>query len=125
MTVHDSETLEAEDGDEADDDEPVEETAPGDAAVDLDSGLGLEEDVSITLPADATSEEAAAIVAAIGAHLRDLEAAAAAQSDDTETWDGKRWSFAGRIDAQQGRTVRVPTRAPTNPWAAAGRADRF
>ncbi|MFC7230250.1 hypothetical protein ACFQMM_00570 [Saliphagus sp. GCM10025308] len=117
MTANDSEALEVEGGSgERANDEPT------DTAIDVD--VTLEESVSITLPADATSEEAAAIAAAIGAHLRDLEAAAAAQTDE-ETWDGKRWSFAGRIDAQQGRTVRVPTRAPTNPWAAAGRADRF
>ncbi|MFP9192612.1 hypothetical protein [Natronosalvus vescus] len=84
----------------------------------------LVEDVSVTLPDDATTEEAAAIVAAIGAHLQDLERAAA-QGDGADTWEGKRWSFAGRLDAHQGRTVRVPTRAPTNPWAAASRADRF
>ncbi|USZ72766.1 hypothetical protein [Natronosalvus halobius] len=125
MTANDSEALETETETETEDDEPVEGTAlDDDADFGAELDLGLEKDVSITLPADATSEEAAAIVAAIGAHLRDLEAAAA-QTDDEETWDGKRWSFAGRIDAQQSRTVRVPTRAPTNPWAAAGRTGRF
>ncbi|WP_312908710.1 hypothetical protein [Natronosalvus caseinilyticus] len=120
MTANDSEALEVEGGSgERASGEPTDT----DTASDVD--VTLDKDVSITLPADATSEEAAAIVAAIGAHLRDLEAAAAAQSADEKTWDGKRWSFAGRIDAQQGRNVRVPTRAPTNPWAAAGRADRF
>jgi len=42
-----------------------------------------------------------------------------------ETWDGERWAFAGRIESFGGRTVRVPDGAPTDRWAAAGRADRF
>ncbi|WP_129113278.1 acc operon protein [Halegenticoccus tardaugens] len=79
---------------------------------------------ALDLPADADSEEAAAIVAAIGAHLRDQELAAAAE-DDAETWDGERWTFAGRVDQLQGRNVRVPDRAPTDAWTAAGRTARF
>ncbi len=79
----------------------------------------------LTIPDDATDEEAAAIAAAIGAHVRDLELAAALAAAGEATWDGKRWSFTGRIRGQQGRTVRVPRDAPTNPWAAAGRTDRF
>ncbi|QLG51117.1 hypothetical protein HYG82_01570 [Natrinema halophilum] len=83
-------------------------------------------DVSLELPADADDEEAAAIMAAIGAHLHDhaLAAAAAAASGE-ETWDEKRWAFAGRVREQQHRTVRVPREAPTNAWSAAGRTDRF
>ncbi|APX95950.1 hypothetical protein [Natronorubrum daqingense] len=80
----------------------------------------------IDLPADASDEEAAAIVAAIGAHVHDHALAiAAAASESEETWDGKRWSFAGRIRDRQQRTVRVPRESPTDPWAAAGRTDRF
>ncbi|QSX01212.1 hypothetical protein J0X25_15445 [Haloterrigena alkaliphila] len=84
-------------------------------------------DVELELPDDATEDEAAAIAAAIGAHLHDqaLAAAAAAAAGEEETWDEKRWSFAGRIRAQQHRTVRVPRSAPINPWSAAGRTDRF
>ncbi|OIB57117.1 hypothetical protein [Natrialba sp. SSL1] len=86
----------------------------------LPSGVELE------LPADADDEEAAAIVAAIGAHLHDqARAAAAAAAQTEETWDGKRWSFAGRVRAQQGDDVRVPKSAPTDAWTAAGRTDRF
>lgn len=70
----------------------------------------------------ASEEEAAAIAAAIGSHLRAEEAEA---GEDTETWDGERWGFAGRIERTQGRRVRVPTSAPTDRWAAAGRAARF
>ena len=84
-------------------------------------------DVELDIPDDASNEEAAAIAAAIGAHLHDhaLAVAAAAAAGAEESWDDKRWSFAGRIRAQQHRTVRVPREAPTDPWTAAGRTDRF
>lgn len=77
----------------------------------------------VSVPADATTEEAAAIVAAISAHLRD-EAAAEDEASEV-TWHGERWSFAGRIDRLQNRQVRVPDGAPTDAWTAAGRTDRF
>lgn len=90
---------------------------------------GLEDDGSevfdrLTLPPDADASEAAAIAAAIGAHLRDQEVAATA-SDGEETWYGRRWSFAGRVERLQSRTVRVPSNAPRSAWSAAGRTDRF
>ncbi|MFC4543646.1 hypothetical protein ACFO5R_17100 [Halosolutus amylolyticus] len=82
--------------------------------------------VDIDIPDTADEEEAAAIVAAVGAHLHDHAlAAAAAAAAEEETWDDRRWAFAGRVRAQQQRTVRVPRDAPTNPWSAAGRTDRF
>ncbi|SHH34688.1 acc operon protein [Halobaculum gomorrense] len=80
----------------------------------------------LTLPDDADDEEAAAILAAVGAHVRDSEAvAAAAAADGEETWDGKRWAFAGRLDALGGRGARVPREAPTDEWTASGRTKRF
>lgn len=86
----------------------------------------LPPDVSIDIPDTADDEEAAAIAVAIGAHLHDHAlAAAAAAATGEETWDDERWAFAGRVRAQQHRTVRVPRDAPTNPWSAAGRTDRF
>ena len=90
-------------------------------------GEVLPDDLELSIPDDASSEEAAAIVAAIGAHMRDLELAAQAAATDDEggTWAGRRWSFAGRMRTQKQRYARVPTSAPTDPWAAAGRADRF
>jgi hypothetical protein len=93
--------------------------APGLEAV-LPGGVDLD------LPDDADEEEAAAIAAAIGAHLHDHAlAAAAAAADGEETWDDERWAFAGRVRAQQHRTVRVPRDAPTDPWSAAGRTKQF
>lgn len=82
---------------------------------------------SIRLPDDADAEEAAAIVAALGAHLRDQEAAAAAAAgEDEETWQGEKWTFAGRIEALEGRSLQhIPDGAPTDAWTAASRVDRF
>jgi hypothetical protein len=83
-------------------------------------------DVDLDLPDDATDDEAAAIAAVVSAHLRDQTiAAAAAAAASEETWQGKKWSFAGRVDAIQGRATRVPDSAPTNAWVAASRTDRF
>lgn len=80
----------------------------------------------LTLPDDANDAEAAAIAAAVAAHLRDQETAAAATAATQElTWEGDRWAFAGRLKTLQNRSVRVPANAPRDAWCAAGRADRF
>ena len=84
--------------------------------------------MNLRVPDDADDAEAAAIAAAVGAHLTDRDraaAAAAAASGDEETWQGHEWAFAGRIDGLQGRSIRVPETAPTDAWTAAGRTDRF
>jgi hypothetical protein len=81
---------------------------------------------ALDVPADATADETAAIVAVVGAHLRDQEAAAAAADDGgTESWNSSRWTFAGRMDALQGRTERVPNGAPRDEWTASSRSRRF
>ncbi|WP_053948597.1 hypothetical protein [Halolamina sediminis] len=81
----------------------------------------------LDLPDDADEAEAAAIVAAVGAHIRDGEAAAAAEAakNEAESWQGKRWGFAGRVESTQRRTVRVRDGTPTDAWSAAGRSDRL
>jgi hypothetical protein len=79
--------------------------------------------LAAAIPDDASSDEAAAIAASLGSYLHDRERAAAA--DETETWDGKRWAFAGKTEAIQGKRVRVPNDVPTDEWTAAGRMDRF
>ncbi|MFB6172061.1 MAG: acc operon protein [Haloarculaceae archaeon] len=77
----------------------------------------------LRLPDDADPEEAAALVAAIGAHIRSQEAAAAAaEEESTETWEGQRWAFTGRVHQLQQRETRVATGAPRDAWAAAGRS---
>lgn len=110
-------------GDDPEGDDP--EGDGGGAAVGTgeDAALGEVFD-RLTLPPDADASEAAAIAAAVGAHLRDQEVAAAA-SDEEEMWSGRRWSFAGRVERLQSRTVRVPSNAPRSAWSAAGRTDRF
>ncbi|OYR53858.1 hypothetical protein [Halorubrum halodurans] len=81
----------------------------------------------LRIPDDADDEEAAAIAVAVAAHLRDREAAAAAAADEggDSGWRGDRWGFAGRLESVRGRRARVPEDAPSDPWAAAGRLDRF
>lgn len=85
------------------------------------------QEIEIDIPADADDDEAAAIAAAVGAHVTDGDraAAAAAASGDEETWRGRKWTFAGRIDELQGRSIRVPETAPADAWTASGRTDRF
>ncbi|MDS0299336.1 acc operon protein [Halogeometricum sp. S1BR25-6] len=82
----------------------------------------------LTIPETADDDEAAAIAAAVAAHLRDRRAAAAAAAaseGEDDSWDGQRWSFAGRLDGVGRRAARVPTGAPRDGWTAAGRTDRF
>lgn len=82
-------------------------------------------DYDIDVPADASDEEAAAIAAAVSAHLARLEAEAAAAGDAEETWEGDRWAFVGRIAGMDGHSRRVPDGAPRDAWTAAGRRNRF
>ena len=83
--------------------------------------------MELHIPEDASDEEAAAITAAIGAHLRD-RAAAAADAGAEPNWDGKRWAFAGRIEGlgtRGARDFRLREGTPTDPWTASGRRDRY
>ena len=93
---------------------------------------GAEEGVSVDLPDEASPDEAAAIVAAVGAHLRDRAAARKAAGGERsewegggESWSGRRWTFTGRVDGLQDRSVRAPDGAPRDEWAAAGRTNRY
>ncbi|MFB6296458.1 MAG: acc operon protein [Halobacteriales archaeon] len=82
----------------------------------------------LDIPNAATPEEAAAIAAAIDAYLSEEAAAVAAgeaAGDGTETWEGERWRFAGRLEALGGRPARAPADAPRDPWRAAERSKRF
>ena len=81
----------------------------------------------VTLPGDATPEEAAAIAVAVGTHLREQRAAAAAaeEAGDEVVWADRRWRFAGRLEALGDEGTRAPEGAPTDWWTAAGRTDRF
>lgn len=93
---------------------------------DSEAGPGLAEVMArMQVPDDAAPDEAAAIAAAIGAHLTDLQLAAAAAAAEEDTWQGEKWAFAGRMEAVSGRSVRVGDDTPRDPWTAAGRVDRL
>ena len=95
-------------------------------ASNTDATSDPERELDLSIPDDATDDEAAAIAAVVSAHMRDQAVAAAAAAAATEeTWQGKKWAFAGRVDALQGRTTRVPDGSPTNAWVAANRTRRF
>jgi hypothetical protein len=101
----------------------------GDGATDGGTvSVPVGEGVTLSLPAEASDGEAAAIVAAVGAHLPDLDRAAAAAAEDDEDgagWEGRRWAFAGRTAAVGGEPARPTDTTPTDAWTAAGRADRL
>lgn len=106
--------------------------ADDDLQLPLESDEHPSGELTVTVPETATDAEAAAIVAAIGAHISDLERVAAARAerdtDAEETWNGNRWSFAGRMPEENGwngRNGRIPTAVPTDPWTAAGRINQF
>jgi hypothetical protein len=91
----------------------------------MDDPAALLEAITAAVP-NADADEAAAIAAAIGAHVADRRRAAAAEgSAPAETWQGAKWGFAGRVDRLTNREIRVADGAPRDPWAAAGRTDRF
>lgn len=75
----------------------------------------------LDIPAGASSEEAAAIAAAIDSHV----AADADDATEDHDWTGRRWRFTARIESIHGTTVRLPRRPPTSAWRAAGRTDRL
>lgn len=79
--------------------------------------------------ADASDEEAAAIVAAISTHIRTQEAAAAAAAAaadaESEESSQRSWQFAGRLSGLGVTAPRPSSSTPTDGWTAADRADRF
>jgi hypothetical protein len=82
----------------------------------------------IRIPSDASASEAAAISAAMGAHISERAAAAAREDDadaDEDGWDGERFGFAGRLNGVGSGSRRVPETVPTDRWTAAGRTDRY
>ena len=79
-------------------------------------------DVEVSIPDDATEAEAAAISAAISAHITDRQraaAAAAAASSSTEYVDD--WKLAGRLE-RFGKRRRPKNVERGEEWKAAGRA---
>lgn len=82
-------------------------------------------DGRVSVPDSASPDEAAAIIAAVEAHLAAERRAETGSDPDQPSWMGHRWGFAARVEATQSRSVRVPLDAPTDPWTAAGRTDRY
>jgi len=114
-------------GDSQSDDEAA---AATDSAA--DSTRGVDDERPTVSPGDlsglavADDHEAAAIAAAIAAHLRDRQAAAAAAAEAADDGESRRsWAFAGRLEAVGETASRPPNNTPKNAWSAASRADRF
>ena len=61
---------------------------------------------TLTVPQDATAEEAAA-----------------AEESERDSWAGRRWQFAGRLAGLGKRGGRVLRGAPTDEWTAVGRLE--
>lgn len=105
--------------------EPANDLPAEDAAVD---SIELAADTAtagqktkLAVPASATREEAAAIAAAIGAHL---SAEARAQDESAAEDQVDRWTIAGRIETMTGTSPQLPPSGPADPWTIAGRCDR-
>ena len=101
--------------------------ATGTAAIDDTGAVAIDAD-DIDGVADATDEEAAAIAAAIGAHLQTqaaAAAAAAAEADAAGDTSQRSWGFAGRLAGLGVTANRPPSSTPADDWTAADRADRF
>lgn len=81
-------------------------------------------DHEFDIPDDADEDEAVAIAAVLNAHLA-AQREGDEESDDSEAWNSRRWSFAGRVSALQRREARVPESAPEDAWTAAGRTTRM
>ena len=79
-------------------------------------------DEQLTIEPTPSPEEGAAIAAAIAAHQR----ANNVTDDGTapDTWEGKQWQYAGRIEQVTGRCVTPPRELPANPWSMMGRLVR-
>ena len=79
--------------------------------------------MSLEISPTATEDEAAAIAAAVSAHIHDQEQAATAGDNEEETWEGDQWQFAARMQQMKRKSVRIPKTAPTDPWTAADRLE--
>ena len=115
-----------------DDSQSTDDTAT--AADEAETTTAVDDEPSTLSPEDlsgldvADDHEAAAITAAIAAHLRDRQAAAAAAAaadEDDERESRRTWAFAGRLEAIGETAGRPPNNTPRNGWSAASRADRF
>ncbi|WP_135302857.1 hypothetical protein [Haloarcula amylovorans] len=79
------------------------------------------EELDVSLPDDATAAEAAAISAAIGAHLSDRQRAAAAAATRESTDYVDEWKLASRLE-RFGKHRRPDSVERGDEWKAAARA---
>ncbi|MFB6361704.1 MAG: acc operon protein [Halobacteriales archaeon] len=79
---------------------------------------------ALELPADATPDQAAAIIAALEQWLAAEARSSADDQPESPGWDGRRFAFAGRVEKLTGEAARVPTGAPSDPWTAMDRVRR-
>ena len=95
---------------------------PGDGDPMEEATAGTPPDVTVSVPDDATEAEAAAISAAISAHItgRQRAAAAAAAASDSPDYVDE-WAFAGRL-ARFGKERRPRNVERGKEWQAAARA---
>ncbi|MBX0323280.1 hypothetical protein EGH21_09580 [Halomicroarcula sp. F13] len=97
--------------------EPSADEDPETVAVTVEEG-----ELTVSIPDDATASEAAAVTAAVGAHITDRQraaAAAAASEQPTEYVDA--WKLAGRLE-RFGRRRRPADVERGDEWSAAARA---
>jgi len=74
---------------------------------------------------EATSQELAAIAIALDNYIQSEKHESQDSNESAESWDGKRFAYAGRIEALTGTARRVPRSAPTDNWTAAGRLENL
>jgi len=79
------------------------------------------EELSLSVPADASQAEAAAITAAVGAHLTDRKRAAVAPAQRPTVEYADEWTLAGRL-ASVGKRRRPNNVERGEEWKAAARA---
>ncbi|WP_254544041.1 hypothetical protein [Halomarina pelagica] len=79
-------------------------------------------ETTVTIPETATDREAAALACAVGAHLEDERAAAAARDDGPRSAD--RWALAGRYGCRS-RSDLPRSVERGEEWKMAGRARRL
>ena len=100
-------------------DSPDDSEAGGTATPD---GNATERTIELSIPDDATEAEAAAISAAISAHITDRQRAAAAAAAASESPNYvDEWAFAGRL-ARFGKERRPRNVERGEEWQAAARA---
>lgn len=104
-------------------DDPDERPADGDDEEPAETTITVDgTDLTVSVPADASATQAAAIVSAVGAHVTDQQRAAAAAAASSETVEyTDQWTLAARLD-RFGKRRRPQNVERGDEWKAAARA---